>query len=300
MSHPARPRAFHLFRPPYHDLETIQHPESLPATFGTTGAALVWCMGERRTEEDVQLARGRRPGLSLIVVLPPADSVKRQDEIFRMIELCRPASVMPFHEEPHVDDLRTLLRAPPDDLPAAVVDYVRWRGVTMDLDIRRLVRRTLELSAELRSVNALARSVYLSRRALGRRFTNSGLPVPSHWLHAGRILRATLRLQDPDSTLSQIAFELGYPDGFALSNQMKRLIGIRPSDVRGRRGWEWMLECWIRKEAAEGGFPEPVARRLLSGDRSGRRRVIPVPGSIARAPAPETSRRQTTLPDRAG
>jgi AraC-like DNA-binding protein len=298
MTQSARRCTFHLLRPPYHDLESIEHPESLPLSFGTTGAALVWCMGEQRTEHAVQVARSRRPGLSLIVVLPPADSVDRQDEIFRMIELCRPASVMPFHEEPHVDDLRTLLSAPPDDLPAAVVDYVRWRGIPLDLDIRRLVRRTLELSADLRSVNALARSVYLSRRALGRRFTNSGLPVPSHWLHAGRILRATLRIQEPDTTLAQIAYELGYPDGFALSNQMKRLTGMRPSDVRSRRGWEWMVECWLRREAMEGGFPDAAAKRVLGGERIARWVHIPAPSSTSRVGAPDAARRHATLPDR--
>ena len=297
MTHLARRSVFLLFRPPYHDLEAVVHPESLPLSFGTTGAALIWCMGEQRSEHDLQVVRSRRPGLSLIVVLPPADSVTRQDEIFRMIELCRPTSVMPFHEEPHVDDVRTLLSAPPDDLPAAVVDYVRWRGITLDLDIRRLVRRTLELSSELRSVNALARSVYLSRRALGRRFTNSGLPVPSHWLHAGRVLRATLRIQDPNTTLAQIAYELGYPDGFALSNQMKRLTGVRPSDSRRRRGWEWMVECWLRKEATEGGFPDGAAKRILSGRSTARRRDIPAPESTSRIGPADAARRHAALPD---
>lgn len=299
MTQSLRPSSFHLFRPPYHDLESIEHPESLPPSYGTTGAALVWCMGEQRTDRDLQVVRSRRPGLSLIVVLPPADSVERQDEIFRMIELCRPSSVMPFHEEPHVDDVRTLLAAPPDDLPAAVVDYVRWRGIPLDLDIRRLVRRTLELSADLRSVNALARSVYLSRRALGRRFTNSGLPVPSHWLHAGRVLRATLRIQEPEATLAQIAFELGYPDGFALSNQMKRLTGIRPSEARTRRGWEWMVESWLRKEASEGGLPEAVAKPVLRGERPARRSEIPAPNSTSRIGPADAARRYAALPDRA-
>ena len=206
---------------------------------------------------------------------------------------------MPFHEEPHVDDVRTLLAAPPDDLPAAVVDYVRWRGIPLDLDIRRLVRRTLELSADLRSVNALARSVYLSRRALGRRFTNSGLPVPSHWLHAGRVLRATLRIQEPEATLAQIAFELGYPDGFALSNQMKRLTGIRPSEARTRRGWEWMVESWLRKEASEGGLPEAVAKPVLRGERPARRSEIPAPNSTSRIGPADAARRYAALPDRA-
>ncbi len=253
---------FFLFRPPYAELEAVQRPDRLPRSMGTSGAALVWCMASPDRNQEIQAARGRCPGLSLIAILPPADTVTRRDQIFRMIELCRPVSVMPYHEEPHRDDLHALLSAPPADLAAAAVDFIRWRGITLDLEIRRLVRRTLELSADLRSVNALARGVYLSRRALGRRFTTCGLPVPSHWLHMGRVLRAVIRLQEPGSTLAQVAYGLGYPDAFSLSNQLKRLTGVRPSEARTRRGWEWLLESWVQKEVATGGFSEAHVRRI--------------------------------------
>ncbi|MFG0307211.1 MAG: helix-turn-helix domain-containing protein [Phycisphaerales bacterium JB040] len=248
-------------------------------------------MAPDRDERELQAIRRRPGGLSLLVVLPPADSVPRKDEIFRMIELCRPAAVLPFHEEPHPDDLRTLLSAPPEDLPAAAVDFLRWRGVPLDMDVRRLVRRTLELSNEIRSVNALARGVYLSRRALGRRFATHGLPVPSHWLHAARVLRAVIRIQDRGLPLSRVAFDLGYPDAFALSNQMKRLTGIRPSEARSRLGWEWFLEAWLRKEAVEGGFSDEVADGLLRALSTSQvvapaAAPIPSPGSAARVARP--------------
>ena len=133
-------------------------------------------------------------------------------------------------------------------------DYLQWRGINVDIEVRRLIRKTIDLSSELRSVTALARSLYLSRRALGRRFLTNGLPVPSHWLHFGRVLRASLSLQSSGMTLAEAASRFGYPDGFALSNQMQRLVGVRPSDARRYLGWDWLVEAWIHTEAASGGF----------------------------------------------
>lgn len=260
--------SIHLFRPPYRRLEPVLEIGGLTRSIGRTGASMVWSMPSRRSEGQFQAVRFRPAGLSLVAILPPADGVTDKDEVLRMIEFCRPTAVLPYHEEPSTDDLRVLLAAPPEDLAAAVIDYLRWRGLPLELDVRRLLRRVIEMSAEIRSVNALARGVYLSRRALGRRFTKQGLPVPSHWLHLARVLRATLRLQGSEEQLARIARSLGYPDGFALSNQMKRLVGVRPSEVRPRLGWEWLLETWLRKEAREGGFSDELAAILYPATAS--------------------------------
>jgi hypothetical protein len=61
-------------------------------------------------------------------------------------------------------------------------------------------------------------------------------------------------LQSTDQSLFQVARRLGYPDGFTLSNQMERLVGVRPSVVRERLGWEWVAECWLQKEWETGGL----------------------------------------------
>ena len=275
---------FFLMRPPYRTLDPLARPSRLSQSIGLTGASLVWCMPPevRGGFDAVQEVRRRPGGMSLLVVLPPADSVPDKDRILRMIEFCRPSAVLPYHEEPHLDDLTLLLSAPPDDFASRTLDFLRWRGVPMDLDLRRLVRRTLELSGELRSVNALSRGIYLSRRALGRRFTSSGLPVPSHWLHAARLLRAVIELQQAGTSLSSVSYALGYPDAFALSNQMKRLAGLRPSEIRGRLGWEWFAEAWLRREALEGGFSNEIARKLLRSNDG----ALPPAGMSAGSPVP--------------
>jgi AraC-like DNA-binding protein len=109
---------------------------------------------------------------------------------------------------------------------------------------------------------------------MGRRLQNRGLPVPSHWLQLGRLLRVASRLQNSQATISSVAFEHGYPDGFSLSNQMERLIGHRPSDVREWLGWEWLVESWLQREAARGGLrpsASPAVRQAGPTPRARRR-----------------------------
>jgi len=226
------------------------------------GSAVVWAMGSVQDSEVSRILRRRPGGTPLLVILPRAEEVSRPQDLFALVDQCRPHSLLPFHDQPSPLDLRTLLAGIPADIPGAVVEYLGWRGLVLDLDLRRTIRRILELSGEVRTVTGLARGLYMSRRALGRRFLREGLPVPSHWLHFGRVLRVALDLQRPGATLMSVAYEHGYPDGFSLSNQMKRLTGLRPSDLADRLGWEWILERWIQEEVRAGGFGADQARAL--------------------------------------
>ena len=159
------------------------------------------------------------------------------------------------------------------------------RGLRIDGETRQLVRRTIELSSHIRTVSGLSRAMYMSRRALGRRFMTRGIPVPSHWLHFTRLLRASLRLQAGDESLMTIAYDLGYSDGFAFSNQMQRLTGLRPTAVRRALGWEWIVEAWLTREFASGGFSSRLQHTFTPPPRSltevavgaGAARTYPVP-----------------------
>ena len=147
--------------------------------------------------------------MAFIVILPATVDLDSEPQLLRVVEACRLHSILPFHHEPHVDDLTALLRREPEDLSVEIMDYLQWRDINVDIEVRRLIRKTIDLSSELRSVTALARSLYLSRRALGRRFLTNGLPVPSHWLHFGRVLRASLILQSSGMTLAEAASRFG-------------------------------------------------------------------------------------------
>ncbi len=251
---PAQPLPLSLFTPPYDRLEPLRWDDRRFAQPSSPGTGLVWQLGFGSWSGVFKVVRRRPPGMALIVILPATVDLDSEPQLLRVVEACRPHSILPFHHEPHVDDLTALLRREPEDLSVEIMDYLQWRGINVDIEVRRLIRKTIDLSSELRSVTALARSLYLSRRALGRRFLTNGLPVPSHWLHFGRVLRASLSLQSSGMTLAEAASRFGYPDGFALSNQMQRLVGVRPSDARRYLGWDWLVEAWIHTEAASGGF----------------------------------------------
>jgi AraC-like DNA-binding protein len=260
---PVTENEFLTFFPPYRTVEPFQPGASFPGgPFPIRGGAIIWNMrGALRTSCFPQI-RSRPSGVALVVLLPPSTALGDSSILFELMTRCRPHSVLPHQEDIDTDELAAVLRRTPSELAVEVSDYLTWRGLDVDLDTRRLIRKTLDLSDELRTVGGLARALYMSRRALGRRFLTRGLPVPSHWLHFGRVLRASILLQSPDTTVTNAARALGYPDGFALSNQMKRLTGLRPSIMRECFGWEWIVEAWLRVEATQEELPKPLRKTL--------------------------------------
>ena len=229
------------------------------------GSALIWRLAEGAQAEHARMVRERPGGVALVVVLPPAPRIRVDPDLLRIVEASRPQAILPHHDPILVEDLTQVLRRPPEDLAAEVTEYVVWRGVVLDRETVHVLRKTLLLSAELRSISALSRSLYLSRRALGRRLLSRGLPVPSHWLQLGRLLRVAIRLQNSSESVLSIGYEVGYADAFSLSNQMHRLTGFRPSEAREYLGWEWLLEAWLCEEARTGGLAPEYAFDLLTG-----------------------------------
>ena len=263
-----------LLTHPYTSLEPLtKGPSDLRERGRSPGAALVWLMAEGRHPACVDMVADRPGGMSLLVVLPPGSEVASDSDVMISVERARPYGILPFHPSPDAADLAQVLRRPPVDLGGEVTDYLTWRGLGVDRETAHVLRRIIDLSSELRSVSAMSRSLYLSRRALGRRLMSRGLPVPSHWLQAGRLLRAASKLQNSEATVASIAVDLGYPDGFSLSNQMERLFGCRPSEAREHLGWEWLLEAWLRREAEQGGLAPTLMRRAPSAE------AAPVPAA---------------------
>jgi len=222
------------------------------------GTALIWNLAHGSNAVGLDVVESRPGGVMLMAILPPAARIEEIPNVWEIVERCRPHTIVPHHPSLDLRETASLLSRPPEDLPADVVDYMLWRGVDINRETRHLLRRTIELSEELTTITALARSLYLSRRALGRRMKREGLPVPSHWLQFSRVLRASIRLQTTTDNLFRTAYALGYPDGFTLSNQMKRLIGIRPSEAKMHLGWEWIVEAWLRREQQADRFRRPL------------------------------------------
>ena len=122
--------------------------------------------------------------------------------------------------------------------------------------------------------------------------------MPSHWLQFCRILRTAIKLQNCDAPLHEVARSLGYPDGFTLSNQMDRLVGIRPSLARERLGWEWVVEAWLQLEGRSSGLEVPLPGLVESGDRGSSQGSAAVPPrGPDRSDAPPLARDQNGRDD---
>lgn len=285
MRFPVENHSFILLLPPYSSFDPIEHPSEIPqSTLPVRGGALIWNLRAGDWGSGFRAIRERPKGVALLVLLPPISELDGTERLLELMEHCRPHSVLPHLNEVDTEELLPILRRFPSQFALEVTEYLVWRGIEVNLDTRHLIRKTFKLSGELHTVTALARSLYMSRRALGRRFLSKGLPVPSHWLHFGRVLRAALLLQKREANLYAIACHLGYPDGFSLSNQMVRLTGIRPSLFRDCFGWEWVVESWLRQEGRNGNISPLLLRSLFPKGLDVGARTAP----LRKAPQPET------------
>jgi transcriptional regulator GlxA family with amidase domain len=144
--------------------------------------------------------------------------------------------------------LRTLLAAPPRALAPAVADLLTDLGHVPDLETRQRIETIFARASHTTSIDELSEALCQSRRTLGRFFAARSLPVPSHWLQFARVLHVSIQLQNTRTNVSRISMRFGYPDGFTMSNSMKRLTGYRPTFVREHLGWEWIVAAWLRSE----------------------------------------------------
>lgn len=262
---PSTQPRFSLLAPPYRELLVLDDEEEFPEDPRVLrGAALFWRLSVGQPKHQLERVAKRPGGLSLMVMLPKSGNVSTlRLRALEVLATARPHAILPYHAKPSARELCSLLRAGPEDLAGELLDFLAWRGFQLQQETRQLLRRTVELSGELTTLSSLARGVYVSRRALGRRFQKEGIPVPSHWLQFSRLFRAVVRLQNSRKSVCEVAASLGYPDGFTLSSQMARLVGVRPSVARERLGWEWFTEAWLRQEWATGGLR--VSLRGLPG-----------------------------------
>ncbi|MEJ2187093.1 MAG: helix-turn-helix domain-containing protein [Gemmatimonadota bacterium] len=241
-------QGLHLFRPPYQSVRPIP-VEWLPGPDMPRGEAVVWCMrGTVQSMDECSALEERRHGVPLIVILPPPVEIAGVRDCLRRIDQLRPKGVLPHVDIDAVGALRSVLYAPPVRVGQSLAGYLTGRGFLNDDTIRGYVSQIFDAAPQVRSVSKLSSMLCMSRRTLGRHFATAGLPVPSHWLQFARLLHAVFQLQHNGPSVFHVACRLGYPDGFTMSNQMKRVLGIRPSEIRGVLGWEWIVERWLRRE----------------------------------------------------
>ncbi len=236
-----------IFSPPYTELSEWEICQDWPSG---RGHAVVWFLhNEENQREQYKRLLSRPHQLPLFILLPPADEIDAILKIVPVLNDLHARGVLPNGPVSTVEPLRMLLRHAPRDLPAFMVGYLTRRNILRDTKARSIIQKFFELAPTITSISGVARRLYTSRRTLGRLFEERELPVPSHWLQFARLLYVATKLQADDATpVFRIAAQYRYPDGFTMSNQMKRLIGCRPSDVRENLGYEWFVEEWLEME----------------------------------------------------
>lgn len=251
-----------FFAPPYFEL--IRAGQLAQRDRPPRGVFLVWDL--KHTTDFAAAAEQvmRRPhGMALVIVLPPPHLLHRIRDVFDGLVDFHPCAILPASLNSS-ERLRQLLRNLPRRPHEEFVEYFKRRGLLCDDRSRAEVDRLFAEARLVHSVAGLARRMASSRRTLGRHFAEAALPAPSRWLQFARLLYVSLYLQRNRCSIGRAAAEMGYPDPFTMSNQMKRLTGLRPSEVKARFGWNWIAECWILEETRRGGFDRQRYRRALA------------------------------------
>lgn len=86
--------------------------------------------------------------------------------------------------------------------------------------------------AEPLEIREIAKHSGLSHSQFNRRFRAIYRMAPSVYLQRVRVHEASARLIDSDTTLSQIALDVGFYDQAHLTRTFKRFLGVSPSEFR--------------------------------------------------------------------
>lgn len=101
------------------------------------------------------------------------------------------------------------------------------------------------------SAKQLGAAMAISRSTLGRRMTRAGLPAPGTLLVWMRLLMASHLLEDGSRTVAVVAREVGFASEIVFRRSLKRLTGLRPSELRRPGAAHGMVTRFGRELLAE-------------------------------------------------
>lgn len=130
----------------------------------------------------------------------------------------------------------------PTDWPAAMLGWVRSRGVNVPAEITAILEILARHAPQYRTLSALAAEHGLSTRRCRRAFAVAGLATPGRWHAMLRAVGIALKIQRaPERRIADFAREFGFSGPTALSDRLNEVIGARPAFIRRRLGGQWML-----------------------------------------------------------
>ncbi|MGH7929372.1 MAG: helix-turn-helix domain-containing protein [Candidatus Binatia bacterium] len=248
-------------RPPYAALEALPLEKIRAAEWGE---ALVMQVRDVNIPSAIRTALARRKRETpLYVILPPPNIFRSAPDLPQEILSLKPEGIYPHMAEIWPEVVKYSMSLPPAEPALDACQYIRESGVPMPSRVFDTVVEIFEVADSIKTVNRLSRHLCVSRRTLGRLFRTYELPQPSHWLQFSRVFRVCLRMHSNQETVTRSAMWGGYPDAFTFSNQMNRLLGIRPSLAKSRLGWKWLIEAWLVREVETARYVDPCNKQRV-------------------------------------
>jgi AraC-like DNA-binding protein len=96
------------------------------------------------------------------------------------------------------------------------------------------------------SVEAVARTLGVTRKTLVNRLARAGMPGPSAMLAWCRLLLAAVALEDEGRSVKSIALTLDFASAGAHRSMMKRYTGQQPNEIRASGGLAVVVAAFRR------------------------------------------------------
>lgn len=135
-----------------------------------------------------------------------------------------------------------------------VAEWLYMRGLRLSPALLDVLQQILVLAPAYDTISELMADIHEPIKHARVRFQKKRIPSPAGWMRMIHALHAALALQsEPSRSLLHVALSLDYVDHSALSRQIFRCFGERPSAIRDTLGWEWLVERWaVRNKLAFG------------------------------------------------
>jgi AraC-like DNA-binding protein len=117
-------------------------------------------------------------------------------------------------------------------LEALPADSRNWLSGLRDPHVGSALKLIHSRPGEGWTLEQLAREVGLSRSTFADRFSHFVEVSPMQYLARWRMLLAAKRLENPEVSVAQVAFEVGYESEAAFNRAFKKLIGVPPGSWR--------------------------------------------------------------------
>jgi hypothetical protein len=261
------PLTLSVLHPPYDSFVPLPTYGVLPPTALAPASVLVLGVPQERAERcDLEAVV---PGLRRILPSSPiVMSLQGQSQqagmslAFRAARLGVRAMISADTTVP--DALRRALTRPVD-LPRDVVEWLEIRGVELTPIVADLVRQIFLHAPHESRVSGTLRIIGEPATTARLHFRRSRAPSPGQWHRMARALWTAMRIQaEVHEPLLTLAYRLGYGDHSALSQQIHRAFRLRPQEIRGTLGWEWLLDRWVHASFSAALAPHPRERRSAS------------------------------------